>query len=104
MNMNEQPDFISHDVIASRARQLWETEGKPEGKADEHWSLAEAELRMHQLEEVTGSNARPVIQTVAVISRFRSLLFIASILVVVLRILAGACANFRTSKNHPAQI
>ncbi|MGI8437491.1 MAG: DUF2934 domain-containing protein [Chthoniobacterales bacterium] len=24
---------------------MWEEEGRPDGKADEHWSRAEAELR-----------------------------------------------------------
>jgi hypothetical protein len=66
--MSDQPHSISHAEIASRAQQLWEEEGKPEGKADEHWSRAEAELRIHQLEEIAAGKAFPVIPTVAGIS------------------------------------
>jgi hypothetical protein len=66
--MSEQPHPVSHDEIASRAQQLWEAEGKPDGKADEHWRRAEAELRIHQLEEVAAVTALPVIPTVAGIS------------------------------------
>jgi len=32
------------EKIASRAERLWEEEGRPEGKADEHWRRAEEEL------------------------------------------------------------
>jgi hypothetical protein len=66
--MSDQPHPVSHDEIATRARQLWEAEGKPEGRADEHWHQAEAELRVHQLEEVAGEGAFPIIPTVAGIS------------------------------------
>ena len=30
--------------IRERAHQLWEEEGRPEGRADEHWARARAEL------------------------------------------------------------
>ena len=39
------PVVPSMEQIAERAQQLWEEEGRPEGKADEHWARAEAELR-----------------------------------------------------------
>ena len=32
-------------LVRERAHALWEREGRPEGAADRHWSLAEAELR-----------------------------------------------------------
>ncbi|HEX8280181.1 MAG TPA: DUF2934 domain-containing protein [Chthoniobacterales bacterium] len=32
------------DAIAARAREIWEEEGRPDGRAEEHWLLAEAEL------------------------------------------------------------
>lgn len=38
----------THDDIAAVARNLWEEEGRPEGKAEEHWRLAEALLRQVQ--------------------------------------------------------
>src|SRR4051812_20788246 len=31
---------VSHDEISSRARAIWEEEGRPEGKAEEHWMRA----------------------------------------------------------------
>jgi Protein of unknown function (DUF2934) len=33
-----------HSEIAQRAREIWEREGRPEGRADEHWHRAIAEL------------------------------------------------------------
>ena len=35
----------THDDIAQCARMIWEAAGKPEGRAQEHWLLAEAQLR-----------------------------------------------------------
>ena len=35
----------SQDEITRRARALWEEEGRPEGRAEEHWLRAESELR-----------------------------------------------------------
>jgi hypothetical protein len=35
----------SEDEIKKRAHQLWEQNGKPEGREDEFWRLAEQELR-----------------------------------------------------------
>jgi len=34
----------THDEIAACARRIYETEGRPEGKAMEHWLQAEAQL------------------------------------------------------------
>lgn len=34
----------SREAIARRAHELWEKEGRPEGKEQEHWYLAEKEL------------------------------------------------------------
>jgi hypothetical protein len=36
---------IKYEQICKRAYQIWEREGKPEGKDQEHWILAEEELR-----------------------------------------------------------
>jgi hypothetical protein len=43
----ENPQSInpSEEDITALAHQLWEEEGRPEGKADEHWRRAEAQLR-----------------------------------------------------------
>ena len=32
------------DAIEARAREIWEEEGRPDGRAAEHWLRAEAEL------------------------------------------------------------
>ena len=35
---------VSHDEISRRAQDIWEKEGRPEGRAEEHWTRAENEL------------------------------------------------------------
>lgn len=35
----------THEAIAQCARAIWEAAGQPEGRALEHWLLAEARLR-----------------------------------------------------------
>ena len=37
-------DWNREEEIRKRAMQLWEAEGKPEGKDAEHWARAEREL------------------------------------------------------------
>lgn len=37
-------DPLSDDAIRARARSIWEREGRPEGRADDHWRLARLEL------------------------------------------------------------
>jgi hypothetical protein len=61
--MSEHPSPISHDQIASRAQELWEAEGRPDGKSDEHWHRAESELRdrIAQLAAATPPAILPVI-------------------------------------------
>ena len=39
--------LITRDQIAERAFEIWEHEGKPDGRDQEHWERAEAELREH---------------------------------------------------------
>lgn len=39
------PPEPTHDDIAQCARMIWEAAGKPEGRAEEHWLLAEVRLR-----------------------------------------------------------
>jgi hypothetical protein len=44
--MDSEPvDQPTKDALAELAHQLWELEGWPEGKAEEHWRRAEAQLR-----------------------------------------------------------
>src|SRR4051812_13973036 len=35
---------VLRDEISRRAQAIWEAEGRPEGRAEEHWSRAEREL------------------------------------------------------------
>ncbi len=37
--------MITHEQISKRAREIWEREGRPEGRDKEHWLQAESELR-----------------------------------------------------------
>lgn len=50
MNTPERENEMSYnesdrDAIASRAYEKWESSGRPDGQADEHWREAERELR-----------------------------------------------------------
>jgi hypothetical protein len=46
--------FISQELIAARAYDIWEQAGRPEGQELEHWFQAESELR--QSESSDGEN------------------------------------------------
>jgi hypothetical protein len=37
-----------HNQITQRAREIWEREGRPEGRAEEHWLQAEREIGIRQ--------------------------------------------------------
>ena len=39
---------VLHDEISRRAQAIWEEEGRPEGKAEEHWIRAERELNRNK--------------------------------------------------------
>jgi len=65
--MNEHPSPLSHDQIASRAREIWEENGRPEGKAEEHWQRAESELLAH-LAELAAATPPAAIPTVTGLS------------------------------------
>ena len=41
--------------IRERAHQLWEHDGRPEGRADEHWERARAELAADEREALEQS-------------------------------------------------
>ncbi len=38
------PPGLTDDMIRARAHHIWEREGRPEGRADEHWQMARSEL------------------------------------------------------------
>jgi hypothetical protein len=48
--------MTTHEEISKRAREIWEREGRPEGRDKEHWLQAEAELRQESLQTQSGSN------------------------------------------------
>jgi hypothetical protein len=53
--------MTTHDEISKRAREIWEREGRPEGRDKEHWLQAESELQQER--ERTGDvnfNSRAV--------------------------------------------
>jgi hypothetical protein len=51
-NNNDEP---THGDITALAREFWEEEGRPEGKAEEHWARAEAQLRKETPPEMPSS-------------------------------------------------
>jgi hypothetical protein len=46
--------MTTHNEISQRAREIWEREGRPEGRDKEHWLQAESELRQEALKHQTG--------------------------------------------------
>ena len=48
---------IDQDEIARCAYALWESEGRPEGRATQHWFEAESRLRSHT-QQPTGETVR----------------------------------------------
>jgi hypothetical protein len=49
--------MIKHEDISQRAREIWEREGRPEGRDMQHWLQAEAELRRES--EQGSARSRP---------------------------------------------
>ena len=45
---------ITYQDISKRAFEIWEQQGKPEGKEQEHWLQAEEELRTEGLKKQKG--------------------------------------------------
>ena len=45
---------ITYEHISKRAYEIWEREGKPEGREQEHWFQAEHELREEGLKGQKG--------------------------------------------------
>jgi len=43
--------------IAARAHQIWESEGRPSGKSEEHWRRAEQEVARQEQAEQMGNSA-----------------------------------------------
>lgn len=45
--------------IGALAKLIWEEEGRPEGRAVEHWHRAESELRRRVIEQLAAASASP---------------------------------------------
>lgn len=52
MKGSQQP---THEEIRACAQRIYETEGRPEGKATEHWLKAEAQLRAERKVQASSS-------------------------------------------------
>jgi len=46
--------IITYEEIANRAFEIWQKEGSIEGKEQDHWLRAEAELRKERMKEQKG--------------------------------------------------
>jgi hypothetical protein len=59
--MTQPRSQLREEEIAARAHKIWMQRGRPEGQADEHWSLACAQLENERLESARElASARPV--------------------------------------------
>lgn len=47
----------NNELIKRRAYAIWESEGRPEGRHDDHWRRASAE--MHGLEDIPATTGKP---------------------------------------------
>ena len=56
--MNDPKD--NHARIAARAYQLWEAEGRPQGRDQDHWRRAEAEVAATRANATPTVTAKPV--------------------------------------------
>lgn len=59
------PSLTEHEEIENFAYRLYEDEGKPEGRADEHWARAEQFIRAEHLAIASSSEKSNIIQSVA---------------------------------------
>ena len=63
--MSESNIYPNPEEIGALAKLHWEEEGRPEGKALEHWHRAESELRRQIIERLaaaSGSSVPPLVQ------------------------------------------
>jgi hypothetical protein len=45
---------VTYEQIAARAYEIWQQEGKPQGRETEHWLRAEEELNSQDLKKQKG--------------------------------------------------
>lgn len=66
--MSEIRNHPDPEEIGALAKLHWEEEGRPEGKALEHWHRAESELRRQIIEQLAAASASsnpPVVQGIS---------------------------------------
>lgn len=51
---------VTHEEIADLAHFIWQREGRPEGRADDHWARAERTLRSGETREATVALEREI--------------------------------------------
>ena len=56
------PSLTEHEQVESLAYRLYEDEGKPEGRADEHWAQAEQFIHAERLAIASSSEKSDIIQ------------------------------------------
>jgi DUF2934 family protein len=59
------PSLTEHEEIESLAYRPYEDEGKPDGRADEHWTRAEQFIQAERLAIASSSEKSDIIQSVA---------------------------------------
>jgi DUF2934 family protein len=59
------PALTEYEEIENCAYRLYEDEGKPEGRADEHWARAEQFIHAERLAIASSSEKSNIIQSVA---------------------------------------
>jgi hypothetical protein len=59
------PSLTEHEQVESLAYRLYEDEGKPDGRADEHWAQAKQFIHAERLAIASSSEKSDIIQVVA---------------------------------------
>jgi hypothetical protein len=59
------PPLTEHEQVESLAYRLYEDEGRPDGRADEHWARAEQFIQAERLAIASSSEKSDIIQVVA---------------------------------------
>jgi hypothetical protein len=57
------PSLTEHEQVESLAYRLYEDEGKPDGRADEHWARAEQFIHAERLAIASSSDKSDIIQS-----------------------------------------
>jgi hypothetical protein len=65
LGLSEEEQMISEEAIRQRSYAIWEREGRPQGKAMEHWLRAKTELEL----ELGGALSGPTDWAVTVMPR-----------------------------------